>query len=75
MKKLAHSEWRLSVMALSALLGTFFAIIVVQVELNLTFAIGYLAVFALVVAGHAIYVFYKRKKNYEMGNENQDRRG
>ncbi|WP_347550014.1 hypothetical protein ABFG93_00340 [Pseudalkalibacillus hwajinpoensis] len=62
MTKLVHSEWRLSVMALAALLGTFIAIFVVRRELNLTFAIGYLAVFALVVAGNAIYVLYKRKK-------------
>lgn len=62
------SEWRLSVMALTALLGTFGAIFVVQRELNLTFAIWYLSVFALVVAGNAIYVFYKRKKNNGTGN-------
>ncbi|THE09569.1 hypothetical protein E1I69_21850 [Bacillus timonensis] len=72
MKKLVHSEWKLSVMALQALLGTFIAIFVVQRELNLTFAIGYLIVFAVVVAGNAIYVLYKRKKNNGRGNENQN---
>ncbi|MCM3638967.1 hypothetical protein M3152_14785 [Sporosarcina luteola] len=62
MKKQSHSEWRLTQIVLTALLGTFIAIFVVSGELNLTFAIGYLSVFALVVACNAIYVFYKRKK-------------
>ncbi|MCM3711948.1 hypothetical protein M3191_15550 [Sporosarcina luteola] len=63
MKFLTHYEWRISKIALTALLGTFIAIIVIQRELNLTFAIGYLAFFAVVVACNAIYVFFKRKKN------------
>lgn len=71
MNKLSHSEWRLSVMALTSLLGNFIAIIVVQGELILTFAIGYLSVFALVVAGNAIYVLYKRKNN-GTGNKKQN---
>ncbi|MFD2211234.1 hypothetical protein ACFSMW_16115 [Virgibacillus halophilus] len=49
-------------MALTALLGTFGAIFILQRELNLTFVIWYLSVFALVVASNAIYVFYKKKK-------------
>ena len=72
MKKLAHSEWRLSVMTLSSLLGTFIAIYVVQRELNLTFAICYLAVWVLVVISNAIYVLYNKKKNNGTENENQD---
>lgn len=72
LKKLVHSEWKVSVMTLQALLGTFIAIFVVQRELNLTFAIGYLIVFAVVVAGNAIYVLYKRKKNNGKGNKNQN---
>lgn len=71
MNKRAHSEWRVSVTALAALLGTFISIIVMQRELNLTFAIWYLSVFALVVAGNAIYVCYKRKNN-RTGNKNQN---
>ena len=62
MKKVSLSEWKLSVIALAALLGTFISIIFFQRELNLTFAIWYLSIFALVVAGNAIYVFYKRKR-------------
>jgi O-antigen/teichoic acid export membrane protein len=63
MKNLVHSDWRISVMALATLIGTFIAIFVVKRELNLTFAIWYLVAFVLVVAGNATYVFYKRKKN------------
>ncbi|WP_100013241.1 hypothetical protein [Lentibacillus sediminis] len=74
MRNLAHSEWKLSVMALAALIGTFTSILVVQRELNQTFAIGCLAVYALVVVSNAIYVFYKRKKNngVENGNYNHE---
>lgn len=61
-KIVSHSDWKSSVIALVALLGTFIAIIVFQRELNLTSAIWYLSIFALVAAGNAIYVFYKRKK-------------
>ena len=70
MKKDIPSEWRLSVLALMIMLGTFIGIFVVQRELNLTFVIGYLAVFGLVVAGNTIYVLYKRKKNNGGENEN-----
>ena len=70
MKKDVPSEWRLSVLALMIMLGTFIGIFVVQHELNLTFAIGYLAVFGLVLAGNTIYVLYKRKKNNGAENEN-----
>lgn len=52
------------------MLGTFIGIFVVQRELNLTFVIGYLAVFGLVVASNTIYVLYKRKKNNGAENEN-----
>ncbi|MYL29095.1 hypothetical protein GLW03_04625 [Halobacillus halophilus] len=71
MKNLSHSEWRLSVMALAALIGAFVAIFVVLGELNSTFVIWCLAVFALVVAGNAIYVFNKRKK-HETESRNHD---
>jgi LPXTG-motif cell wall-anchored protein len=63
MKNFAHSEWRISVLALATLIGTFIAIFIVQRELNLTFANWFLVGFTLVVAGNATYVFYKRKKN------------
>lgn len=72
-KNLSHSEWRLSVMALAALIGTFISILVVLRELNQTFVIGCLAVYALVVIGNAIYVFYKRKKNNGVENGNHNR--
>lgn len=71
MKKSEYPEWRLSVFALTTMLGTFIGIFVVQRDLNLTFAIWYLAVVALVVAGNAIYVLYRRKKNNGVENENQ----
>ncbi|SFL93663.1 hypothetical protein [Salibacterium qingdaonense] len=71
MKKSEYSEWRLSVLALTAMLGTFIGIFVVQRDLNLTFVIWYLAVVALVVVGNAIYVLYKKKKNNGAENENQ----
>ncbi|MYL65475.1 hypothetical protein GLW07_19125 [Bacillus hwajinpoensis] len=63
LKELAHSEWRFSVMVLGALLGTFIGISFGRHELNPTFAIGYLAVWVLVVVINAIYVLYKRSKN------------
>ncbi|MFD2628155.1 hypothetical protein [Oceanobacillus kapialis] len=69
-KNLSHSEWRLSVMAaLVALIGNFIAIFVVLRELNITYVIGCLVVFALVVVANTIYVFYKRKKKtrWKMG--------
>ncbi|WP_101844688.1 hypothetical protein [Halobacillus sp. Marseille-P3879] len=59
-------------MALAALLGTFIAIFIVRGELNLIFAIGYVSVFALVVAGNAIYVLNKRKTNTGAENNNQE---
>lgn len=66
MKKLLNSEWGISVRALAALLGTFIGISLGRQELNLTFAIGYLAVWVLVVGINAIYVFYKSNKNNGM---------
>ncbi|WP_281974372.1 hypothetical protein [Halobacillus litoralis] len=59
-------------MALAALIGNFIAIFVVLRELNLTYVIGCLVVFALVVCGNAIYVRYKRKKNNAAENKNQE---
>jgi hypothetical protein len=55
-------------MALMALIGTIGAILIMQHELNLIFAMWYMSVFALVVAGNAIFVLYK--KNDGTGNEN-----
>lgn len=72
MKKSENSEWRLSMFALTTMLGTFIGIFVVQRELSLTFAIWYLAVVVLVVVGNAIYVVYKKKKNSGTENENQE---
>ncbi|KHE71788.1 hypothetical protein [Halobacillus sp. BBL2006] len=72
MKKLAHSEWRLSVMALAALIGNFIAIYIVLRELSLKYVIGCLIVFALVVTANTIYVFYKRKKNNGAGKEKKE---
>lgn len=72
-KNLAHSEWRLSVMALAALIGNFIAIFIVLRELNITYVIGCLVVFALVVVANTIYVFYKRKKKNEVENGNHNR--
>lgn len=63
LKEHENSQWRLSVFALTAMLGTFIGIFVMQGDLNLTFAIWYLAVVALIVAANAAYVFYKKKKN------------
>ncbi|MFC5602486.1 hypothetical protein [Sporosarcina koreensis] len=71
MKTRPNSEWRLSIITLTGLLGAFIAISVMNRELNLIFALGYLSVFALVVAGNAIYVFYKRKKNKWTGSNHQ----
>lgn len=61
MRNLAHSEWRLSVMSLATLIGIFVSILIFLRELNQTFVISCLAVYALVVVSNAIYVFYKRK--------------
>ncbi|MFK3960037.1 hypothetical protein [Pseudalkalibacillus hwajinpoensis] len=68
-KKLAHSEWRFSVMLLAAMLGTFIGIFVTQRELNPTFAIGYIALWVLVVIINAIYVRYKRT-NHSVSKKN-----
>ncbi|MGE6204585.1 hypothetical protein [Guptibacillus hwajinpoensis] len=73
-KKLAHSEWRFSVMLLAAMLGTFIGIFVTQRELNLTFAIGYIAVWILVVIVNALYVLYKRTKRSESEEKNHTHR-
>lgn len=62
MKKLAHSEWRFSVMALTALIGGIIGIYVVNRELNPMFVFWYLIALVLVIIANAIYVFYKRKK-------------
>lgn len=73
MKKLIHSDWKLSVIALWAMIGAFVGIIVVRRELNVKFVMGYLFVVALLVGGNAIYVYYKSKKrnNSEDSNHNQ----
>lgn len=62
MKKSPNPEWMLTNIAIGSMIGTFLAILLVQRELNFTFAIWYLAVVALVVAGNTIYVFYKKKR-------------
>ena len=69
MKKLQNPEWRLSMAAIASTIGTFLSIIIVQRELNATFAMWYLVIVVLVVAGNAIYVFYKRKTSNGKGNE------
>lgn len=63
MENLAHSEWRLSVMAFAALIGTFTSIFIVERELNLTFMIVYFVVYGLLLGGNVIYVLNKRRKN------------
>ncbi|MFB1083035.1 hypothetical protein [Jeotgalibacillus sp. JSM ZJ347] len=63
MNKLIQSGWKLSVYAVATMLGTFIGIFVVLRELNLTFVLIYLAVVAFIIAGNAIYVFIKSKKN------------
>lgn len=71
MKKSPNPEWRLSSFALATMIGTFGSILLVQRELNLTFAIWYLAIVAVIVSGNAMYVFYKRKKKNGTENENR----
>ncbi len=58
-----RSEWRISVILLGGLLGTFSTISFLRHELNLTYALGYLAVWVFVLIGNAIYVIYKKNKN------------
>lgn len=70
MKKPTHSEWRLSVMALTAFIGGIIGIYVVNREINSTFVFWYLTALVLVTAANAIYVFYKRKKNNGVKNQN-----
>lgn len=70
MKALEKSEWRLSLIAIASTIGCFLSIIIVQRELNPTFAMWFLAGALLVIAGNAIYVFSKRKRNNGSGNEN-----
>ena len=62
-KKLANSEWRLSFTSLFVLLGTYIGISFGRNELNLQFALGYLAVWGVVVVCNTISVLYKRNKN------------
>ena len=70
MKKSKNSEWRLSMAAIATTIGTFLSIFIMQGELNAIFAMWYLAVVVLVIAGNAIYVFYKRKTSSGKGDEN-----
>ena len=72
MKNLSHSKWRLSVMVLAALIGSYIAIFVVLRELSTTFVIGSIIVFILVVVLNAIYVFNKRMKSNGTGDENDN---
>lgn len=63
MNHLIQSEWKLSVYAVAAMIGTFIGIFIVLRELNLTFVMIYLAIVAFIIAGNAIYVFSNRKKS------------
>lgn len=72
MKRLEKPEWRLSMVAIASTIGTFLSILIVQRELNLTFAMWYLTVVGLVIAANVIYVLLKRKKNNRMGDENSN---
>lgn len=66
MKKSQNPEWWLSKIAIASMVGTFLSILIMQRELNLTFAIWYLVVVLLVVVGNVIYVFSKRKRNEDI---------
>lgn len=59
-------------MALAALLGGIIGVSLVNRELNPMVVYGYLTAFVLLVAGNAIYVFFKRKKNHGSKNENHN---
>ncbi|MFB1083375.1 hypothetical protein [Jeotgalibacillus sp. JSM ZJ347] len=57
-------------MAIVTMFTTYISVLVVQRELNLTYAIVHLSIVLLVMAGNAIYILFKRKKNSKLGNEN-----
>ncbi|WP_226577577.1 hypothetical protein [Halobacillus litoralis] len=72
MKKLVHSEWRLSVMALAAFIGGMIGSTLVYRELNLMAVYGYLTGSLCLVAANVIYVLYKKKKNKGSENEKEE---
>lgn len=74
MKKSQNPEWRLSLIAIASMIGTFLSILIMQRELNLKFAMWYFIVVLFVVAGNTIYVFYKRKRKGDIGKKNQELR-
>ncbi|GKV57529.1 hypothetical protein NCCP2222_34760 [Sporosarcina sp. NCCP-2222] len=74
MKILLHPDWIVSRLAITALIGTFIAILFVNRELNLTFAIWFLSLVSLMVACNVIYVIFKRKKNSAQINTNEKTR-
>lgn len=72
MKRLEKPEWRLSKVAIASTIGTFLSILIVQRELNLTFAMWYSAVVSLVIAANMIYVFFKRKRSNRKEDANSN---
>ncbi|AYC30569.1 hypothetical protein [Paenisporosarcina cavernae] len=62
MNNLFHSEWKLSVLAIATMFTTFIGVLIVQRELNFTYAFVHLVIVLVVVLGNAMYILYKRKK-------------
>ncbi|MFB4166907.1 hypothetical protein [Virgibacillus sp. JSM 102003] len=75
-KKLKDSEWGLSMMALAAFIGGSIGsqIIFFPDVPHLPSIYGCLTGSVLLVAGNAIYVFYKRMKHNGADNKNQNHR-
>ncbi|MGG1684291.1 hypothetical protein [Pseudalkalibacillus sp. NRS-1564] len=70
-KKLIHSEWRLSVMALAVFIGGSFGsqLVFLPDVPYLPPIFGYLTGSLIMVAANAIYVVYKRKKITRTGDQ------
>lgn len=71
MKIPSNPDWIVSRLAITALIGTFIGIFVVERELNLTFALWYLSIVGCVVACNWIFVISKRKNNSDKINVNE----